>query len=114
MAAPEECHCHKGGSLPDIPIAIVGVACRLAGSATSPEALWQMLSRGKSGWSRGAGARFNLAAFHHPSAEVNGAVSEGAKSSPAHPAHQDCNVAYLSPVQCSRHSSSKTRHLAIR
>ncbi|RDW56652.1 hypothetical protein BP6252_14065 [Coleophoma cylindrospora] len=58
-----------------VPVAVIGTACRLAGSATDPNALWQMLSRGKSGWSRSAGTRFNLAAFHHPSATINGSFN---------------------------------------
>lgn len=63
-----------GSDSPTMPIVVVGLACRLAGSATNPDALWQMLSTGKSGWSRGAGTRFNLAAFYHPSTMMNGAV----------------------------------------
>lgn len=65
----------RDDSIQDVPVAIVGMACRLAGSATNPEALWQMLHKGKSGWSRGAGTRFNLASFYHPSSKIDGTVS---------------------------------------
>jgi len=57
-----------------MPIAVIGMGCRLAGTATSPEKLWQMLSRGQSGWSRGDNSRFNMESFYHPSKEMKGAV----------------------------------------
>lgn len=79
MSTQEEKHVNGSSSEPAMPIVVIGTACRLAGSATDPNALWQMLSRGKSGWSRGAGTRFNLVAFHHPSATMNGVVRKEAK-----------------------------------
>lgn len=57
-----------------IPIAIIGMGCRLPGTASSPDGLWSMLSRGMSGWSRGAGKRFKMNSFYHPATEMNGAV----------------------------------------
>ena len=57
-----------------MPIAIIGMACRLAGTATSPQRLWQMLTRGQSGWSRGDNSRFKMDSFYHPSKEMKGAV----------------------------------------
>jgi acyl transferase domain-containing protein len=57
------------------PIAVIGMACRFSGIATNPEALWQMLSKGLTGWSSSAGARFKLDSFWHPKPEMNGSVS---------------------------------------
>ncbi len=57
-----------------MPIAVIGMGCRLAGTATSPQKLWQMLTRGQSGWSRGDSSRFKLDSFYHPSKEMKGAV----------------------------------------
>lgn len=59
-----------------MPIAVVGMSCRLSGIATSPEGLWQMLSRGLTGWSRNGGSRFEMDAFWHPQAEAKGSVSK--------------------------------------
>ena len=63
-----------------MPIAIIGMSCRLAGAATSPDGLWHMLSRGLSGWSRGAGSRFKMDAFYHPATEMSGAVRDMANN----------------------------------
>ena len=57
------------------PIALVGMACRFSGSATSPEGLWDMLSKGSTGWTKTASHRFNLNAFLHPKADNKGTVS---------------------------------------
>ncbi|RDW90908.1 hypothetical protein BP5796_02073 [Coleophoma crateriformis] len=75
MSTQGENNANGSGCGPPVPVAVIGTACRLAGSATDPNALWQMLSKGKSGWSRSAGTRFNLAAFHHPSATINGSFN---------------------------------------
>ena len=55
-------------------IAVVGVGCRFSGSATSPEALWDMLSKGTTGWTKTASHRFNLNAFWHPNGDNKGTV----------------------------------------
>ncbi|OLN84398.1 Lovastatin diketide synthase LovF 12 [Colletotrichum chlorophyti] len=49
-----------------IPLAIVGIGCRLPGGATNPEKLWELLANGKSAWSRVPAERFNEEAFLHP------------------------------------------------
>jgi len=64
------------GGLENEPIAIIGIGCRFSGMATSPEGLWNMLSKGMTGWSKNASNRFNLDAFWHPKAEMKGSVSE--------------------------------------
>ena len=58
------------------PVAVVGIGCRFSGTATSPEGLWNMLSKGTTGWSKNASKRFNLDAFWHPKADNKGSVSE--------------------------------------
>ncbi|KAL4893541.1 hypothetical protein BDV59DRAFT_207648 [Aspergillus ambiguus] len=55
-----------------MPIAVVGMSCRLSGIASNPERLWQMLSRGLSGWSNNASSRFRMDAFWHPQASFPG------------------------------------------
>ena len=64
----------RSGEPPVMPIAIIGMGCRLPGTATSPDGLWNMLSKGMSGWSRGSGSRFKMEAFYHPATEMNGSV----------------------------------------
>ncbi|KAI1205736.1 reducing type I polyketide synthase [Annulohypoxylon truncatum] len=49
-----------------MPLAIVGMACRFAGSATSPEKLWELVSHGRDAWSEIPTSRFNQKAFYHP------------------------------------------------
>lgn len=49
-----------------MPIAIVGMACRLPGGVRSAEDLWEMCSRARSGWSEMPPDRFSHASFHHP------------------------------------------------
>ena len=54
------------GSPKTEPLAIVGMACRFAGGVTSPEKLWEFVSKGKSGWSKIPEERFNQKSFYHP------------------------------------------------
>lgn len=49
-----------------MPIAIIGMSCRLAGDATSPQKLWQLVSEARSGWSEIPKDRFNGKALYHP------------------------------------------------
>lgn len=65
----------SSGEPSNMPIAIIGMSCRLPGTATSPDGLWNMLSKGLSGWSQSAGSRFKMDAFYHPATEMNGSVS---------------------------------------
>ena len=61
-----------------MPIAIIGMACRFSGEyedSSSPEKLWDMLEKGRSGWSKGFGERFNQDSFYHPVQENDGTVS---------------------------------------
>lgn len=49
-----------------IPIAIVGMSCRLPGNITSPDEFWELCSRARSGWSEVPKERFETASFYHP------------------------------------------------
>jgi acyl transferase domain-containing protein len=53
-----------------IPIAIIGMACRLPGDATNPNKLWEMLSEGRSGWSEVPPDRWNRDAFYNSDPEA--------------------------------------------
>lgn len=57
----------NGGHLE--PIAVVGMSCRLSGDASDTQKLWELLSQGRSAWSKVPKDRFNQEAFHDPSAE---------------------------------------------
>ncbi|RMZ82271.1 hypothetical protein DV738_g1896, partial [Chaetothyriales sp. CBS 135597] len=51
------------------PIAIIGLSCKFAGDASSPEKLWEMLSEGRNGWSEIPSGRFNVTGAYHPNHE---------------------------------------------
>ncbi len=51
------------GHSPTEPIAIIGMSCRLPGTATDIPALWDMLVSGRTAWTPGPGKRFNMKAF---------------------------------------------------
>ncbi|KAI1309753.1 putative polyketide synthase [Xylaria venustula] len=59
------------------PLAIVGMACRFAGGVTSPEKLWDFVSKGKSGWSKIPEKRFNQESFYHPKSDMTAASHIG-------------------------------------
>ncbi|KAH6871612.1 putative polyketide synthase [Thelonectria olida] len=49
-----------------MPIAIIGMGCRLPGDSTSPGKLWNLLSEGRSAWSPINTSRFHGEAWYHP------------------------------------------------
>ncbi|KAL5604829.1 hypothetical protein BROUX41_001833 [Berkeleyomyces rouxiae] len=51
---------------------VIGMGCRMPGSATSPSRLWEMLCRKESGWS--PIDRFNARGFYHPDSKRQGAI----------------------------------------
>ncbi|KAI6712167.1 polyketide synthase 1 [Diplocarpon mali] len=55
-----------------IPIAIVGMSCRLPGNVTTPNEFWELCSRSRSGWSEVPKERFDSASFHHPNPGKHG------------------------------------------
>ncbi|KAL4738027.1 hypothetical protein BDV11DRAFT_216252 [Aspergillus similis] len=54
------------------PIAIIGLSCKFAGSADSPEKLWEMLAEGRNAWSEIPESRFNHKGVYHPDSEKLG------------------------------------------
>lgn len=55
-----------------MPIAIVGMACRLPGNVATPDEFWELCSRARNGWSEIPKERFENAAFHHPNPGKSG------------------------------------------
>ncbi|CAM1507801.1 Fc.00g046490.m01.CDS01 [Cosmosporella sp. VM-42] len=51
------------------PIAIVGLSCKFAGDASSPEELWKLMVEGRSAWSEFPASRFNYEGAYHPNNE---------------------------------------------
>lgn len=49
-----------------MPIAIVGMSCRLPGNVASPAEFWELCARARSGYSEIPKERFNTASFYHP------------------------------------------------
>ena len=62
---------HPDGPRP-MPIAIVGMSCRLPGNVTTPDEFWELCSRARSGWSEIPKQRFESTSFHHPNPGKNG------------------------------------------
>ncbi|PLB49030.1 polyketide synthase [Aspergillus steynii IBT 23096] len=54
-------------SKPVEPIAIIGMSCRLPGTATDPPALWNMLVEGRTAWTPVSDRRFHMDGFRDPS-----------------------------------------------
>ncbi|CAD6442880.1 62e7626d-0f35-4e4a-b9b1-5f30bfcc7997 [Sclerotinia trifoliorum] len=50
----------------NIPIAVIGLACRFPGGIHDAESLWEVLIRGQSTWSDVPADRYNWRSFHHP------------------------------------------------
>jgi acyl transferase domain-containing protein len=55
-------------------IAIVGLACRFPGEATSEREFWDLLVQGKSAWTEFPEKRFSTSGFYHPVGERQGSV----------------------------------------
>lgn len=58
-----------------MPIAIVGMACRFAGDASSPEKLWQLCADGKSAWKAIPESRFAQKELYHPDNQKQGTTN---------------------------------------
>ncbi|KAI1258543.1 hypothetical protein F5Y18DRAFT_444487 [Xylariaceae sp. FL1019] len=58
-----------------MPIAIVGIGCRLPGGASSGEEFWDLLMRKQSARSDTPPDRFNVDAFYHPNGDKNGTMN---------------------------------------
>lgn len=57
-----------------MPIAIVGMACRLPGEATNPDKLWELCANREAAWSEVPKDRMNIDAYWHPDGERGGNV----------------------------------------
>jgi acyl transferase domain-containing protein len=55
-------------------IAIVGLALRFPGDATSPQKLWEVLERKASQWSEFPKDRLNIDGYYHPDSQRLGSV----------------------------------------
>ncbi|KAK2037085.1 beta-ketoacyl synthase domain-containing protein [Colletotrichum somersetense] len=56
-------------------IAIIGMACRFPGNATSPEKLWETMVQKESAWSEFPKDRLNIDGYYHPSGDRQGSIS---------------------------------------
>ena len=63
---------HGKGQPEKMPIAIIGMSCRLPGDVTTPAEFWELCSRARSGWSKIPKERFENASFHHPNPGKSG------------------------------------------
>ena len=59
---------------PSQPIAIVGIACRFPGDATSPSKLWDLCAAGQDGWSAIPQDRFDVKSLYDADKEKIGRV----------------------------------------
>ena len=59
---------------PSQPIAIVGIACRFPGDATSPSKLWDLCAEGRDGWSAIPQDRFDVKSLYDADEEKVGRV----------------------------------------
>lgn len=57
------------------PIAIIGMACRLPGGASSPSKLWDFCAAGRSGWSKIPPDRFDVKSLYDAEQGRRGRVS---------------------------------------
>jgi hypothetical protein len=58
-----------------MPIAIVGMSCRLPGNVTTPDEFWELCSRSRSGWSEIPKERFDNNSFFHPNPGKGGCLN---------------------------------------
>lgn len=58
----------------DTPIAVVGMACRFAGDATTPQKLWDLCASGRDAWSGIPEERFDVKSLYHADSERPGRV----------------------------------------
>ena len=57
-----------------MPIAIVGMACRLPGNVSDLESFWEFCLAAKASWTEIPKDRMSTSAFYHPDPERSGAV----------------------------------------
>jgi acyl transferase domain-containing protein len=57
-----------------MPIAIIGMACRFPGDASTPDRLWELCATAQNTWSKTPPNRSNEDSFYHPRPEHLGTV----------------------------------------
>lgn len=57
------------------PIAIIGYACRLPGQVSTPSDLWELCTRGRSGWGPIPQDRFSFDSYYHPNPSKPGTLN---------------------------------------
>ena len=62
------------GTAATMPIAIVGMACRLPGNVSDLESFWEFCLAAKTSWTEIPKHRMSTSAFYHPDPERSGAV----------------------------------------
>ncbi|KAK8257361.1 polyketide synthase [Phyllosticta capitalensis] len=58
-----------------MPIAIVGMSCRMPGEVSTLEDFWRLMSRARSGWSEIPRSRFHKEGYWHPNPEKAGCLN---------------------------------------
>ncbi|AEO64476.1 polyketide synthase [Thermothielavioides terrestris NRRL 8126] len=58
-----------------MPIAIVGMACRMPGNVSTPAEFWELCTRARSGWTEIPKERFDSSRFYHPNPGKGGALN---------------------------------------
>ncbi|TEY79898.1 hypothetical protein BOTCAL_0040g00130 [Botryotinia calthae] len=85
-----------------VPIAIIGIACRLPGNVCNTDDLWELLSNKKNAWSAVPAERFNEDAFYHPSPDNPGTTNHrGGHFISQDVATFDASFFGISPVEAS-------------
>ncbi|KAL6900124.1 polyketide synthase [Trichoderma evansii] len=59
-----------------MPIAIVGMSCRLSGGVSTLEEFWTMLSRSRDGWRPIPEERYSAKAYYHPDPQKKGCFNQ--------------------------------------
>ncbi|KAI9645960.1 hypothetical protein NHQ30_005397 [Ciborinia camelliae] len=84
----------------DIPIAVIGFACRFPGGIHDAESLWQVLIQGQSTWSDIPADRYDWRSFYHPTRGSRSAHSaRGGYFLDSNIAEFDANFFGISPLE---------------
>jgi acyl transferase domain-containing protein len=67
-----EGYIHGNGNPKQMPIAIVGMSCRLPGNVSTPDEFWELCSRARTGWTEIPKERFANESFYHPNPGKSG------------------------------------------
>ncbi|KAF9885185.1 hypothetical protein FE257_000636 [Aspergillus nanangensis] len=64
----------KDQSEETVPIAIIGLSCRLPGNISTPDEFWKFCCQAKSAWSEIPPSRFSADAYYHPNPDQQGST----------------------------------------